>query len=239
MAKNKRYKFNPETLAYELHKIPARARLSKGFMLFLLSVAASCLYFYIFTLYFGLDTPKVLALKRYSGELKNRTEVLNKRFQEVERSLTALQMRDNFVYRPVFGMEEIPEDVRNAGFGGVNRYSYLESFDRSGLLAGTVQKIDILYKKAFIQSKSLDDVAKLAKRAGEMSLCVPAIPPVNMASSRIRFSSSFGYRPDPFNGVYRMHSGIDLSGPQGSQFMQLEMDELLRLGMIFLDMVIT
>jgi murein DD-endopeptidase MepM/ murein hydrolase activator NlpD len=75
--------------------------------------------------------------------------------------------------------------------------------------------LDQLYKKAFIQSRSFDEVSQLAKNADEMALCVPAIPPVNIASKRIRFSSTFGYRPDPFNGAYRMHTGVDISGPVG------------------------
>lgn len=215
MAKNKRYKFNPETLAYELHKIPIRARFSRGFVLFLLSLVASLIYYYIFTLYFGFETPKKLALKREEGELINKLELLSNRFREANKTLLVLQMRDNYVYRPIFGMEEISSEVRNAGFGGVNRYSYLEALDPNGVLAKSVINMDVLYKKTFIQSKSFDDVFQLAKNADEMSFCVPAISPVNITARRIRFSSSFGYRPDPFIGSYRMHTGIDLSGPVG------------------------
>ncbi len=124
-------------------------------------------------------------------------------------------MRDNYVYRPVFGMEEIPQDIRNVGFGGTERYSYLENFEKSGILSKIAFNIDLLYKKAYVQTRSFDDLLQLAHNADEMSLCVPAIPPVNIASSKIRFSSNFGYRRDPFHGDYRMHSGVDISGPTG------------------------
>lgn len=215
MAKQKRYKFNHETLAYEIHKIPIKRKFSKGFVLFALSLAISVGYYYIYTRYLNLETPKTLSLKRENDELANRLELINRRFESVNRSLVTLQMRDNYVYRPIFGMEEISQDVRNAGFGGVDRYSHLQNFERSGILSKTAYNLDVLYKKTYVQTKSFDDLALLAKNADEMTLCVPAIPPVNISSSRIRFSSSFGYRRDPFHGDYRMHSGVDLSGPVG------------------------
>jgi len=215
MPKKRRYKFNPETLAYELHKIPIRARFSKGFIIFLLSIVTSLGYYFVYTKYFNMETPKMLALVRKSEELSSKLDLMNKRFQEANNSLLSLQMRDNYIYRPIFGMEEIPQEVRNAGFGGVDRYSYLKNFDHSGILSRTAINMDVLYKKAFVQSKSFDEVAQLAKNADEMSLCVPAIPPVNITTSRIRFSCSFGYRHDPFNGEFRMHTGVDLSGSVG------------------------
>lgn len=215
MTKNKKYKFNHETLAYEIHKIPARVRLSRGFFMFMMSVVLSLGYYYIYTEYFKLETPKLLSLKRSNEELASSLELVNKRFESLNKSLYALQMRDNYVYRPIFGMDEIPEDVRNAGFGGTDRYSYLQNFEKSGILSRTAFNLDVLYKKAYVQSRSFDDLAQLARNADEMTLCVPAIPPVNIASSRIRYSSSFGYRRDPFHGDFRMHNGIDLSGPTG------------------------
>lgn len=215
MAKGKRYKFNPETLVFEIYKLSIKDRLSKGTRLFFLSLLAATAYYFLFTQYFGMETPKLLALKRESGELHNRMDLLNKRFQEVTKELLSLQMRDNFVYRPIFGMEDLSSDVRSAGFTGATRYEYLENYDLTGALTNTVKSMDIIYKRAYIQSKSFDEVSSLALYADEMSLCVPAIPPLNITARRIRFSSSFGYRRDPFNGFYRMHTGVDLSGPQG------------------------
>jgi len=233
MPKKRRYKFNPETLAYELHKIPVRVRFSKGFVIFLLSIVTSLGYYFIYTTYFSLNTPKMLTLMRTSEELSSKLELMNKRFHEANSSLLTLQMRDNYIYRPIFGMEEIPQDVRDAGFGGVDRYSYLKSFDHSGILSNTAINMDVLYKKAFIQSKSFDEVTLLAKNADEMSLCVPAIPPVNISSARIRFSSSFGYRSDPFNGEFRMHAGVDLSGPVGEPIFATGNGKVIEVGFDF------
>ncbi|MFA6334957.1 MAG: M23 family metallopeptidase [Bacteroidales bacterium] len=233
MPKKRRYKFNPETLAYELHKISIRARFSKGFIIFLLSIVTSLGYYIVYTKYFNMETPKMLSLMRKSEELSSKLDLMNKRFQEANNSLLSLQMRDNYIYRPIFGMEEIPQEVRNAGFGGVDRYSYLKSFDHSGILSRTAVNMDVLYKKAFIQSKSFDEVAMLAKNADEMSLCVPAIPPVNITVSRIRLSSSFGYRPDPFNGEFRMHTGIDLSGPVGEPIYSTGNGKVVEIGFDF------
>ena len=64
-----------------------------------------------------------------------------------------------------------------------------------------------------VHSKSYDEVAMLAKRAGDMASCVPALPPV--ALDKVRLSSLFGYRKDPFSGASRMHQGVDLSGNRG------------------------
>ena len=71
----------------------------------------------------------------------------------------------------------------------------------------------MVYKKAYVQSKSYDEVSLLAKRAGDMASCVPALPPV--ALDKVRLSSLFGYRNDPFSGAPRMHQGVDLSGNRG------------------------
>ena len=119
MSRKKRYKFNAETLAYEVHNIPLTKRFSKGFILFLLSLVAFVGYYALYTLYFGYETPKTVNLKLKSAELHSKLDLLNRRFQENNSILLELQMRDNNVYRPVFGMEEISPDVRNAGFGGV------------------------------------------------------------------------------------------------------------------------
>ena len=49
------------------------------------------------------------------------------------------------------------------GFGGINRYDYLNGYENSDLIIGTTERIDILTKELVIQSKSLDEIELLAK----------------------------------------------------------------------------
>ncbi len=213
MFRKKRYEFNAQTLAYEEHRPSFRRRLSKGLVLFGLSLIATIGYYYIYTQVLGYDTPKTAYLKQKHASVTSKFYLLERQFQQNDIALRELQMRDNNIYRPVFGMAELSEDVRNAGFGGVNRYAHLEAVSNSSALLDAVKSMDVIYKKAFVQSRSYDEVSLLAKRTGEMALCVPAIPPV--ALDNVRLSSLFGYRTDPVYGGRRMHQGIDLSGRKG------------------------
>ncbi|MCI1779501.1 MAG: M23 family metallopeptidase [Bacteroidales bacterium] len=213
MKLKQKYIFNKETLLYEIKTITLRERMSRGVVLFILSIAAAFGYFMIYTGYFAEDTPRVMALKQESVKLRSRLDILDKRLDEDGRILQTLQMRDNKVYRPIFGMAEIPQDIRDAGFGGVDRYGYLSEAPHSAFLVNLEKKTDILYKKTFVQSVSLKEVSSLAKRTGEMVSCVPAIPPVQI--NDIRFSSGFGYRKDPFNGRLKFHCGMDFAGKKG------------------------
>lgn len=213
MFRKKRYEFNRQTLAYEVHRIPFGKRFSRGIVLFLLSVAAFAGYYLLYTQYFGLETPKTILLKQRHVQLNSKYELLERKFDQNGEILAELQMRDNNIYRPIFGMEELSQDVREAGFGGVNRYAHLEAVSNSAVLLDAVKRMDVVYKKAYVQSKSYDEVAMLAKRAGDMASCVPALSPV--ALEKVRLSSLFGYRKDPFSGASRMHQGVDLSGNRG------------------------
>lgn len=216
MARKKRYLFNSETLNYEVLKTPASKKFLRFVLLFGASLGFFILYLYIYTDVLGFQTPKTILLKRTSAEWHAKLDVLNQRYDKDNAILLELQMRDNVVYRPIFGMEELSSDVRSAGFGGVDRYSYLESVDHSGALTEITTKIDILTKRAYVQSRSLDDVSELSKQAGEMSLCIPAISPVRTGGSS-RLSSNFGMRNDPFNGRRKFHSGVDLSNPNSGE----------------------
>ncbi len=213
MFRKKRYEFNELTLAYEVHRIPLGKRFSKGIVLFLLSLAAFAGYYLLYTQYFGWETPKTIILKQKYVEMNSRYELLERKFEQNNQALAELQMRDNNIYRPIFGMEELSQDVRNAGFGGVNRYARLESVSNSDVLLNAVKRMDVIYKKAYVQSKSYDEVGMLARRADDMASCVPAISPVALDNTRL--SSLFGFRKDPFSGASRMHQGIDLSGNTG------------------------
>ena len=216
MSEPKHYIFNSKTLSYEVKKRSKSARVFKSLILFALSLGMAVLYFWIYVSVLGLEPPKTVLLKKQNAQWEARAKVLNRQLDEYNAALATLQMRDDDIYRSLFGMNEIPSEVRNAGFGGVNRYAHYDDVDPDGILKKTAVRIDVLTKKTYVQSKSFDEVAQLSRRAGEMASCIPAIPPINPDKKIYRLSSSFGYRKDPFTGRSKRHTGVDFALKPGN-----------------------
>lgn len=216
MSESKRYVFNPKTLSYEVKKRSKVSRAFRTVLMFAVSVGMAVFYFWLYVSVFDLEPPKTVLLKKKNAQWASRVEVLNRRLDESADALESLQLRDDDIYRSIFGMNEIPSEVRNAGFGGVNRYAHYDDIDPNGLLKKTAVRLDVMTKKTYVQSKSFDEVAQLSRRAGEMASCIPAIPPMNPDPSKYRFSSSFGYRSDPFTGRSKRHTGVDFAMKPGN-----------------------
>ncbi len=97
---------------------------------------------------------------------------------QIDEVLNEIAERDNNLYRVYFNADPIPLEQRKAGFGGVNRYKDLEGFDNSELLINTSKQMDILTKELVIQSKSLDEIYKLAQSKEKLLAAIPAIQPI-------------------------------------------------------------
>ena len=217
MSKNWKYRFNNDTLSYEMvRERTARRRVFKSIFLFLGSIAATFLYAWIYTSVLGKELPKTVIIKKNNAKWSSRVEMMNRQLDRYDELLQALSVRDNDIYRAVFGMYEIPAEVRNAGFGGVNRYSYLDYGGGSGLLKETVVRLDVLTKKTYLQSKSFDEIAAVAKHSGDMVLCVQALSPICPIRRSYHISSYYGRRTDPVYGRTAFHEGIDFAMPSGN-----------------------
>ena len=188
-----------------------KSKVFKGLLLFAGSVAMAVLYIWLFTSVLGYDLPKTAFLKAERARWDARMDLMNTKLDRCEESIEALRVRDDDIYRAIFGMNEIPAGVRNAGIGGVDRYSFLDGLESDDRLKNTALRIDRLTRKVYVQSKSFDEVAAVSKTAGDMASCVPAIPPIVPDPSRYKMSSPFGYRTDPFTGASRMHTGLDFA----------------------------
>ena len=212
----KEYSLNPETLLYEIAKVPLGKRLFKIGVYLVSCVAVTLLYFWLYVGVFKLDPPVTAILKRRNAEWNSKLELMNRQLDIYEAQLSDLNLRNDDIYRSIFGMNEIPEEVLNAGFGGVNRYAEFDGMMANSLLKDTYQRLDVLAKRSFVQSKSFDEVEQLSQRAGEMASCIPAIPPIDPKPGTYRLTSEFGTRWDPVYGGWRSHAGVDLSTKLGN-----------------------
>ena len=162
-----------------------------------------------------VNTPKEIVQEREIDNYELQLKVLNKKLEQVESTLANIEKRDNNLYRAYFEASPIPEDQRKAGFGGINRYDYLEGFESSDLIVNTTERLDILTKELVIQSKSLDEIELLAKNKESLLSSIPSIHPVKSSDFR-RMASGYGYRIDPFTKARRMHFGMDFSAKRGT-----------------------
>ncbi len=134
----------------------------------------------------------------------------------VDQVLAELQEKDDDIYRVIFEAEPIPSSVRNAGFGGVNRYRELEQLTNADIVIGTTKRLDELTKQLVVQSRSFDEVITLAKNKEEMLASIPAIQPVSN-EKLTRVASGFNFRIHPIYKVRHFHTGIDFTAPRGTE----------------------
>lgn len=168
----------------------------------------------LFTTFF--DSPKEKQLKREIAQLELQYKLLNNRMARVDQVLAELQEKDDDIYRVIFEAEPIPHSVREAGFGGVNRYRELEQLANSEIVVATTERLDQLTKKLVVQSRSFDEVVALAKNKEAMLSSIPAIQPVSN-EKLTRVASGFNYRIHPIYKVRHFHTGIDFTAPRGTE----------------------
>ncbi len=210
-----KYYYDSETLSYR--KIERKKGRRFGYVA--LAVVGTFLAgFILLVVYLNLpqiQTPKEKALKRELQHMQLQYEVLNKKMNQAQKVLANVQNRDDNLYRVYFEANPIPEEQRKAGFGGVNRYKDLEGYDNSKLIIETNKNMDVLQKQIVVQSKSLDEIAKLAKEKEKLLAAIPAIQPVQN-ENLTRMASGYGIRMHPILKYRKMHNGMDFTAKTGT-----------------------
>ena len=213
--KKVKYYYDTENLAYRKIK-PKKGQKLGVIALFLLASGLFgflCFVILINTPFF--ETPKDRLQAREIENMKINYAILNKKMDQVDEVLENVAERDNNLYRVFFNSSPIPEEQRKAGFGGVNRYKALEGYDNSELVVSTTKRVDVISKELVIQSKSLDEILKLAKEKEKLLVAIPAIQPVKNENLKA-MASGFGYRSDPFTKIRKFHAGMDFSAKTGT-----------------------
>ncbi|NDW18521.1 M23 family peptidase [Dysgonomonas sp. 216] len=214
MKKNVYYKYNSNTLTYE-RVYPS---LAKRLFIIIRNLTGGIIlgaagYWAITT--FLLETPKEVQQKKEYRLIRAQYEVLQKRMDEALLVVKDIQQRDDNMYRAIFHADPIPSSIRNSGYGGVGRYDHLSGLESSDLIVQTTQKMDILSKQIYIQSKSLDAVLEMAKLQKDRLKHIPSIQPVSNKDLS-KMASGYGMRVDPIYGTTRFHAGMDFAAKTGT-----------------------
>ena len=210
-----KYYYDTETCKYERVKVSKWDIILNLLGFFAVSLIIAIIILFGRDAYF--DSPEEAALKKENSELKLHIDLMNKEMATVSNVLSALEQRDDDIYRVIFEAEPIPSTVRSAGIGGTQRYKELleKGLNQEELLVGTLQKLDMLKKRMFIQSKSYDEIVDMAKNKADLLASMPAIQPISN-KELTRLASGFGMRIHPIHKIRKMHTGIDFTAPQGT-----------------------
>ncbi|AZQ64450.1 M23 family metallopeptidase [Flammeovirga pectinis] len=214
MAKIKYY-YDTETCRYE------RVRTST-FDMFInitgLLFACSLFGFFFSAIYIKyFPSAEEARLKKENTDLLYSHKLLQKEVTEVTDVLASLQDRDDRIYRVIFEAEPIPQEIRQAGTGGSQKYQDLldKKLAREDMILSTLSKIDNLKRQMYVQTKSYDEIVDLALNKSKMMAAIPAIQPVDNKDLK-RLASGYGMRIHPILKVKKMHTGIDFSAPKGT-----------------------
>lgn len=208
-----KYYYDKDSLSYKKIKLSITDKFKRIFGFLSLSAIFGIITVVVAFQFF--DSPKEKRLKSEIDKLELQYEILNKKLDQVDLVLSDIQKRDDNIYRIIFETDPIPISIRKSGLGGVNRYKNLQNFSTSDLMIETTNKIDQITKQLYIQSRSFDEIVKLALNKTKMLASIPAIQPV--ANKNLRhIASGFGYRIHPIYKTQKMHTGIDFSAPRGT-----------------------
>ena len=169
-------RFNPQTLQNEVlpYKTMDYVRWAvRNVGLILLIGTAS-----IFIFDYAFDSPKDRAMAREIQFLEGQVEQFQSDVEEMVEVLEDIQLRDDAIYRTIFGTDPLPEYRRNPGVGGADRTEHLRGHDHTEEVSVLQLKIAEVQRRLVVQSRSFDEVMELAKTHEAQLQSIPAIQPI-------------------------------------------------------------
>ena len=150
-----------------------------------------------------------------NSRLQSQYRVLSRKVDDALLVLHDIEERDDNLYRVLLEADPVPEVARKSGFNGTNRYAELNDMSNADLVVNTSQKVDMLSRKLYMQTRSFNEVVELSREQENRLACLPAIQPVSNKDLK-RTASGYGYRNDPIYHVRRFHHGMDFACDTGT-----------------------
>lgn len=210
-----KYYYDTESCRYERIRVSVWDIIWNALGFFTLALILAGGIVLVYTIYF--ESPDEALLRKENEELRLHYELLAKEVSGINEMTASLQERDDNIYRTIFGVDPIPDEIRNAGFGGSNRYKNLidQGLEQEAIILDNYKKIDQLKKQMYVQTKSYDELFEMARNKELELASLPAIQPVSNEDLK-RLTSGFGYRIDPILKVRKPHYGVDFAIDKGT-----------------------
>ena len=213
--KNTNYKYNPETLEYEVIKLSFWGKIKSLSYYLIAAVVFSFLIlsisFYNISNYINKEAAKE------NQSLRQEISVFNKDLNLILDVLNDVQDRDDNIYRAIFEADPYPDYKRQLGTGGnPMKFKKYENIQYEDLVVEIAQKLELIEKKLSSQSKSFDEVFELTKEKQIMLKAIPSIQPISNRDLT-RIASGFGLRMHPIYKILKMHKGMDFTAPVGTE----------------------
>ncbi|MCB0695912.1 MAG: M23 family metallopeptidase [Chitinophagaceae bacterium] len=213
MKRVRKYYYNTDTHRFEKLELSWKTRLLRigGFV----SAALVTATIIVAIAFQFLDSPKEKQLKDEMQVLRQGYTDLRNELDDINKSLTHLEHRDNNIYRAVFEAAPLPDSVRlGKDYSNTDPLMYAYA-NPNELISSMQDAIGHMRKRLELQANSYDTLQKLVETKERMLASIPAIQPVSNRTLD-RVASGFGYRIDPIYKTPKMHTGIDFTAATGT-----------------------
>lgn len=197
-----KFVYNRKTLSYEEPRQPKWRPFVRFLVTAALAAAVVAAFSWLWFIKLHKDLPKTAMLKLQIDAWEARMEVLNHKLDVYQGTLAGIEARNDDVYRLIFGLDPVV-DTLAADSTAVLPMQHLGA------------RINEFQSRIAVQQAALADVSDVARKAGDMVLCIPAVPPILPQKSRYHLSSPFGVRTDPVYGGTARHTGVDFAAKIG------------------------
>jgi murein DD-endopeptidase MepM/ murein hydrolase activator NlpD len=214
MAKIKYY-YDTETCKYERVRTKTSDIVLNALGIISLIIIAAAGLLMLQIAYF--PQPQTVLLQNQIAEQRFELNKLGRELTQLNEILAGIEKRDDNIYRVVLGAEPIDKSIREAGVGGSERYADIREKDiiDEDMIIELNERVDKLRRKLYIESKSQDELVKLAENKEKLYAAIPAIQPISN-KQLMALASGFGMRTHPIYKVRKMHSGIDFAASIGT-----------------------
>ena len=208
-----KYYYNTHTLRYEKLITPLRVKLLRLFGFLAAAFVTAVLIAYLAFRFIG--SPYEKQLRAENERLEDALQKLNERVQSIDQQMTALEKRDNEVYRSIFEAQPLPDSIRALQAEKEKEIARVEGMPEGRLISSIDTTVRRLKARIDAQNKSYKQLVSLIDNKEALLASTPAIQPVSNQTLN-RIASGFGYRIDPVYKTIKLHAGLDFAAPQGT-----------------------